>query len=102
MITNGKEKVAEFLLCYHLHDESQSNPVHATEQCFNRMIGGDWNDMHTCHNNENHIILDEMKNLTDKLVPELTYVPHITINNLFYPQAETDFMRTVCDHYTVS
>ena len=102
MITNGKEKVAEFLLCYHLHDESQSNPVHATEQCFNRMIGGDWNDMHTCHNNDSITLLNEMKALTDQLVPELTYVPHITINHLFYPQAETEFMRTVCDHYTVS
>ena len=102
MIINGKEKVAKFLLCYHLHNLSQSKPDDATEQCFNRMIGGDWNDMHTCYNNDGVTLLNEMKTLTDQLVPELTYVPHITINHLFYPQAETEFMRTVCDHYTVS
>ena len=87
-------------MCYHLHDEIQSNPVHATEQCFNRIIGGDWN-MHSCHDQEGDNLLNQLKNLIDQLVPELTYVPHITINNLFYSQAETGFMRKVCDHYTV-
>ena len=37
-IENHGLEESEFLLCYHLHDEIQSNPVHATEQCFNRTM----------------------------------------------------------------
>jgi hypothetical protein len=93
----NKLKTVRLINCSFSADDWRTNVTNAVNKCYQQIFDSDFSEIYSCAKERGNDLLDRMGNETNKLDPNLNYVPWITFNNIRNEESETKFLKSVCN-----